>query len=668
MFKSNLLRKFPYYMMILISILITNSCTRKKEGGSLLNGNRRSRTQKIMVSFVLGKAGVFSKSLNKWKVLKVGTVLSYDDVIKTGEKSQLRLQTENGSLISIYSYSQVELKSLLDKKDNSEKTEINIKTGKALLKPRKIGAISRFIIRTPAMVAGVRGTTFLVEHKAGFSNVLVEEGSVLIKPNSKSKIYQSIEKDVPSLELKQNQKASLSVSKSEQMSKRILSNVKNKKLSYQNLDIKQAPIKELSEEEKANLKTESQKLKKVNINVGELNEGENQSLSSYPDKHEAVLASLTVNSFGSSIYVNQEKVAEDYYSSLYQKGSNLLVEIKKQGKTLYNKSLIMSEKGIILKLSNSNQIEEYLKKLNPEKSGFSLFQKIPNIDFRTVKDIIIANGKTFLISHNKLRAYSQNSPKPEFELKLNPNVKPFISPNAIFTADSNGNFTAYTLSGKLLATYPLGALPFKTEISFFQNTAFLANASGSVLGLNKKGEKVFQFKAKESVLAPVIGNKMLKIIASVYNLYIFKNNRLTKTIPLSYKILKKILLFEDKIVIAKSNQIIITNLLGKTITKINANGELIYTNDDHLLIKNKNSLKLYNIHNTSIIKEFYATIWTHSDKGIFYIKNEKLIYFNFSKEKEYKLPEKEIRFIKADQQKLWIYCKTSNLYKLSIEN
>ena len=168
---------------VFLFLFLVVQCSPKQ--GDKTELSQEKPIQKTIVTFVLGKA--FVKPVQgEWTSLKVGNFILPQDSIRLQQKARVTLQTETGSVITLKDETEIVLNSFLDPQTKKEDTTVVLNAGKAIVNPRKLKDNSSFAVRTPAMVAGVRGTIFSVEYRNGSSKVAVKEGKVAVKPNLSS--------------------------------------------------------------------------------------------------------------------------------------------------------------------------------------------------------------------------------------------------------------------------------------------------------------------------------------------------------------------------------------------------------------------------------------------------------------------------------------------------
>lgn len=117
------------------------------------------------------KGEAFVKYFNEknWATVNTGVVLKEGDIIKTGANSAVVIQFlkegRETAIVDIKSSSQLLIREIskTDKK-STEHTLLDLGVGKILVKAQKLyDEKSKFEVKTPVSIAGVRGTTFTVE-------------------------------------------------------------------------------------------------------------------------------------------------------------------------------------------------------------------------------------------------------------------------------------------------------------------------------------------------------------------------------------------------------------------------------------------------------------------------------------------------------------------------
>ncbi len=118
-----------------------------------------------------GSAQVKAAGQASFSAASVGMVLNEGDTIKTASKSWVLLNVDGKgqtATVEVKENSQMLLAELLvDAKGGSSKTLLDLAMGEVLIKAQKVhGEESKFEVKTPTSIVGVRGTTFNVKVEA----------------------------------------------------------------------------------------------------------------------------------------------------------------------------------------------------------------------------------------------------------------------------------------------------------------------------------------------------------------------------------------------------------------------------------------------------------------------------------------------------------------------
>lgn len=145
--------------LVLISLILFCLCAFTMAYGE---GTKRS------ASVLEFKGAVEVKMANKsWVPAKTGMILSQGDIIRTKKNAYCVLNLDgNGetATVELKENSQMNLAKLLaDKEASSQVTLLDLSLGEILIKAKKLHSEkSRFEVKTPTSIVGVRGTTFSV--------------------------------------------------------------------------------------------------------------------------------------------------------------------------------------------------------------------------------------------------------------------------------------------------------------------------------------------------------------------------------------------------------------------------------------------------------------------------------------------------------------------------
>ncbi|XDD48795.1 lipoprotein LipL45 [Leptospira sp. WS92.C1] len=191
-------------------ILVFSACKKPTENSQAATGKENSPS--AVVVFSIGEAKILHADLTEEKAT-LGASLKTGDKVTTKEKSKVDIQFADGSAIRISENSIIDFDGLsINSKGNSD-TRLALVSGKVFAKVNKASKEDQFSVVTPTAIAGVRGTSFIVERsKSDKATVKVLDGSVAVAPRVAALEGLSDEEIAKSDELKKIQQ---SVSSSE---------------------------------------------------------------------------------------------------------------------------------------------------------------------------------------------------------------------------------------------------------------------------------------------------------------------------------------------------------------------------------------------------------------------------------------------------------------------
>lgn len=133
---------------------------------------------KAKVTFVMGDVKLKSSANDSGTKPEVGTLLSAGQTIVTGDKATIDLEFSHGSTLRIKGNTEIAVKRLIENSGNITE-EVSLKKGMLVANVTKQKQADNFNIVTPTVIAGVRGTRFLVEVNEDLSKPAVTRVSVL---------------------------------------------------------------------------------------------------------------------------------------------------------------------------------------------------------------------------------------------------------------------------------------------------------------------------------------------------------------------------------------------------------------------------------------------------------------------------------------------------------
>ncbi|OHD11751.1 MAG: hypothetical protein A2Y41_13295 [Spirochaetes bacterium GWB1_36_13] len=643
-------------LLFLAFTLIIVSCKKKEDTttSETVEISKEPRTQKIAVTFVLGKAAVKTEKSEVWAPVKVGYILNLNDTIRVGEKSRVVLQSETNSVITIKDQSEVSIKSVINPSNKEENTEVGISYGKTVVNPRKQEGDSKFSVRTPAMVAGVRGTVFTVEYKNGRTKVAVKEGKVAVKPIvQKEEVSQKL-KEVDVMpgqkaeinledvkELDQQTEMTSDASKTEETMKTVVN------------------IEGMDNPDTIQIDKDVKDLVKMDIQFTQ----DNIVTPSQTPGKELILTPLTVSSFGNEIFINGEKKADDYYSNLFPENTEVLVEVKNNGQIILQQKVILNSEGLKMDLTPKKE-DEAIKTLTEEKpKAYSLMGS----GFTSRVSEIYMTDKSFLtIEKNKIRVTSlDDMTKTIAEISYDPKVTPLISGNYFYIVSPKGNLVAYDSKGNILGEAEVGNIMLENGLSEGKGGVYIGNTVGTVVGIDKQGNEILRYAIKDSLSSPISIHDDYMVAASTHKLYLLKNNSLFQSYRINQKIFKRIGITQDRIIIPFQNsEIEIKDFKGKTLQTIKAMpGNILPIGEDYFAVIYSNKSVIFDLKNGQKVKDIPSGNIFSREGAIIYADGKSVVVDTLKSEKRFEL-EEVISTVGGNEKEIVAVAESGNIYNI----
>lgn len=130
-----------------------------------------------------------------WKDVRIGQQLFAGDRLQVGSNGVLELHFYNGTDVRVLANTTVVIgESALTATGagtEGRSSSIFVKDGEVWVKVEKaVTKMLKFKVETPNVVAGVRGTTFIVKAKAGMTSVMVDSGLVEVKQRKSGELVE----------------------------------------------------------------------------------------------------------------------------------------------------------------------------------------------------------------------------------------------------------------------------------------------------------------------------------------------------------------------------------------------------------------------------------------------------------------------------------------------
>lgn len=170
--------------VLLVGLLASGACKKPAEKAEAANAKQSEPT--AIIVFSVGESKVQHADLTEEKA-GLGASLKSGDKLVTKDKAKVDIQFADGSAIRISENSQLEFAALAVNAKGNTDTRLALVSGKVFAKVNKASKDDQFSVITTTAIAGVRGTSFLVDRtKPDRSVIKVLEGSVAVAPRVKA--------------------------------------------------------------------------------------------------------------------------------------------------------------------------------------------------------------------------------------------------------------------------------------------------------------------------------------------------------------------------------------------------------------------------------------------------------------------------------------------------
>ncbi|EMO41789.1 sigma factor regulatory protein, FecR/PupR family [Leptospira noguchii serovar Autumnalis str. ZUN142] len=160
------------------SFLVFNACKKPTESSKAAATSSPS----AVVVFSVGEAKILHADLTEEKAA-LGASLKTGDKVSTKQKSKIDIQFADGSAIRISENSVIDFDALSINSHGNSDTRLALVSGKVFAKVNKASKEDQFSVVTPTAIAGVRGTSFIVDRsKSDKAVVKVLDGAVAVAP------------------------------------------------------------------------------------------------------------------------------------------------------------------------------------------------------------------------------------------------------------------------------------------------------------------------------------------------------------------------------------------------------------------------------------------------------------------------------------------------------
>ncbi|XDD55558.1 lipoprotein LipL45 [Leptospira sp. WS4.C2] len=165
-----------------LALLFTGLTVCKKPDAEVSEAPKKAADLSAVVVFAVGDSKIQHADQTEEKA-QLGALLKSGDNVVTGDNGKVDIQFTDGSSIRISPKSAIDFAKLSQDNSGTTDTQIALVSGKVFAKVNKAKKEDNFTVVTPTAIAGVRGTSFIVEAAEGKpAKVKVVEGAVAFAP------------------------------------------------------------------------------------------------------------------------------------------------------------------------------------------------------------------------------------------------------------------------------------------------------------------------------------------------------------------------------------------------------------------------------------------------------------------------------------------------------
>ena len=171
-----------FSIVFLWSVLIFFSQCKKPVDRIENKQEKKDNTPTALVLFSVGDSRIIHSDLTEERAA-LGSAFKTGDKISTGPKAKVDIQIGEGIGIRLSGNTNLEFTSLTQGVNGNSETKLYLTIGKVYANVRKENKGDEFSVSTPTMVAGIRGTSFILEVTREEEGIVkVVDGAVSVSP------------------------------------------------------------------------------------------------------------------------------------------------------------------------------------------------------------------------------------------------------------------------------------------------------------------------------------------------------------------------------------------------------------------------------------------------------------------------------------------------------
>lgn len=166
----------------LVATVFFFSVCKKPNDGISGTTDKKDNVLSAVVVFSVGESKILHADSTEEKA-SLGSALKPGDKVLTGDKAKVDIQVGDGSVVRLAPKTTMDFNKLVLNDNGSADTQLALVSGKVFAKVNKAQKNDNFSVVTPTAIAGVRGTSFIMENgKDNKATVKVLDGSVALAP------------------------------------------------------------------------------------------------------------------------------------------------------------------------------------------------------------------------------------------------------------------------------------------------------------------------------------------------------------------------------------------------------------------------------------------------------------------------------------------------------
>ena len=367
--------------------------------------------KQAMITFITGD--VFRLEGGEWIYAEIGDFLEENDSIQVESDSYCEIQFGDRAVVRVEADTELALSSVF-MKPGETKIGIDLAVGSVLVKVQKLVDDGKFNVKTQSAVCGVRGTEFSVRSEPGVDTVLaVKEGAVTVLPPDLNieeliekagasgetvavileKIESSASVVVADEEISLTEESFEEIKESVQIiteiveaiavaeeNEEVISEVifetltEAAELVTKTVEDKEIPVKELSDENKGNLKNiDEMRMISIPVAKAPVKYDTEKDAESVTEEAAPIISihkfSLKVIPSNAEIFLNSKAVGKGSFSGIFEEGDILSFDIVSDNFEFQNISFTISEetsRQYTISLSKSRIEQDKKEEKKPE--------------------------------------------------------------------------------------------------------------------------------------------------------------------------------------------------------------------------------------------------------------------------------------------------------------